>query len=194
MSKKYLWQRFITVTIYYPLMAALGINIAILSENLTDLILVLAANIVLVFISGTIIYVTYVMAMLVYSWLFLNSLVYFFGIEKLIVRSGVIFKNVDTIPYSRVTQVIVKQNPIEMLLGLYSIQISTAGSITATQGDAGQSTAQISSVATRIRGVRKKDMENIVNYITSKITRKIEPEVELWLNIVGQLERMIKTI
>lgn len=39
-------------------------------------------------------------------------------------RSGVVFPSVTTIPYSRIQQVSVRQNPVSKMFGLYSVEVA----------------------------------------------------------------------
>lgn len=69
-------------------------------------------------------------------------------------RSGVVFHKVTTIPYSKIQQVSIKQNPISRLFGLYSVDIFNGAQA-------------LSSL--NIPGLTKENAAHLKDFITEKI-------------------------
>ncbi|MCS6769922.1 MAG: PH domain-containing protein [Candidatus Caldarchaeum sp.] len=81
-------------------------------------------------------------ALLYVYWAFnyVKSLVYELGDEEVVVRRGVWWKMVHTVPYSRVMSVDVVQGPISRFLGIASVDVHTAGYTGYAGGAAGPGT------------------------------------------------------
>ena len=66
-------------------------------------------------------------------------------------RSGVLFPKLTTIPYDRIQQVSIKQNPVSKIFGLYSLEIvngAQAFSSTTIPGLTEETAIQVKSVIT----------------------------------------------
>lgn len=62
-----------------------------------------------------------------YSWLWVGQLVYQVTNEGIFIKEGILFKKWKTIPFDKITDIVISQGPLEMIFGLKSIRIQTAG-------------------------------------------------------------------
>ena len=74
--------------------------------------------------------------------------------QDLVHRTGVLFRNITTIPFNRIQHVEITQGPIAKMFGLAALKIFTAGG---------------SGADLRIPGLRKEDAQNIKEFITKKV-------------------------
>ena len=56
-----------------------------------------------------------------------RSITYEIGAEELVVRRGIITRSEDTVPYSMITNIIVRRGPLDRWLGMGSLHVHTAG-------------------------------------------------------------------
>jgi len=62
-----------------------------------------------------------------YSWLWVERLIYQVTNEGIFIKEGILFKKWKTIPFDKITDIVISQGPLEMIFGLKSIRIQTAG-------------------------------------------------------------------
>lgn len=80
---------------------------------------------------------------------------YALGNDNITYRTGIIFPKTTTIPYSKIQQVSIKQNPITRIYHLYSVEIVNGAQ-------------QLSTLS--IPGLTQDTADNIKNIVTDKIT------------------------
>ena len=71
--------------------------------------------------------------------------------EEIIIKRGVIFKSSKIVAYVQIQDISYTQNPIDLMLGLSCITISTAGPVTT------------------IHSIEKNESQKIVDYVKNKI-------------------------
>lgn len=76
-------------------------------------------------------------------------------------RTGVIFRNITTIPFNRIQHVEITQGPIAKMFGLAALKIFTAGG---------------SGADLQIQGLKKEDAQGIKEFITQKVGAHDEEE------------------
>ncbi len=80
------------------------------------------------FILGSLIFATLLLVMIV-TWivLFYNRYNYLINSEGVEIRRGILWKKDVTIPFERIQNVDIDRGPIEQLIGIYKVNIFTAG-------------------------------------------------------------------
>ncbi len=97
--------------------------------------------------------------------LYYQCLFYTFTESEIIVEKGVWWKHRSIVPYSRITNVDIRQGPVSRILGLWELRIQTAGYHAATGGSYGVAEAVL-------QGIR--NVEEVKSFIL-KMVRTLKP-------------------
>ncbi len=62
-----------------------------------------------------------------YAKLWVDRLIYQVTNEGVFIKEGILFKKWKTIPFDKITDIVISQGPLETIFGLKSIRIQTAG-------------------------------------------------------------------
>jgi len=95
--------------------------------------------------------------------LYYSSIFYTFTENEVIVERGIWWKNKSIVPYSRITNIDVRQGPLSRALGLWELRIQTAGYHIAQEGGFGVAEAVLQGI---------KNLDEVESFILSRVRSK----------------------
>lgn len=126
--------------------------------------------------------------------LYYLSLFYTFTESEIIVEKGVLWKHKSIVPYNRITNVDIRQGPVSRMLGLWELQIQTAGYHVAP-GSHGVAEAILQGI---------KNVEEVKSFILNMVRRlrpmaveaesEFAPQGDLEQRILDELKRIREII
>ena len=99
-----------------------------------------------------------------YAKLWVDRLIYQVTNEGVFIKEGILFKKWKTIPFDKITDIVISQGPLETIFGLKSVKIQTAGMGFGTPEGVLHGIANAEETRNSILEIRNKYMGKSVKY------------------------------